>query len=188
MANAFERVDNRHDDYVSALDTDVDLAIDTNYRFGLDYKQRPAGNGNASTASRRSGSSPKAEDVLKQWLGANGDKSLKARSVYRYGRQVDAPAFRPDDITEFNIRIRDGKITGAATDQPGASDVEGEINAKTGAIKFTKKYGMWNWWAKLEYSGRFTPWGILGEWQASGPTSTLSNGRFIMWLDEDDKA
>ena len=127
-------------------------------------------------------------DSLRKWTRDAGKVPVKARGVYRYGyRGGEHPVLR-DDTTSYSLHLVYGKVWGTATDKPGGSTIEGEVDEEKGTVKFLKKYGARNLWAKWEYNGQFTPWGVTGIWHRPGnPASNLrGNGRFIMWLEEDE--
>lgn len=129
--------------------------------------------------------------TIKKWAGnsASEPTPVRARGIYRYGNQDVPDSTLGDDSTEFSLTRYFGKVWGTASDWPGHSQIEGEIDEENGTICFTKKYGARNLWTTWAYHGRFTPWGIIGIWHPPNkPDSRYrGNGRFVMWLEEDNE-
>ena len=128
--------------------------------------------------------SPKVCETINKWFHSKGSEPVIARGVFKYG--YIATNDTRCDATNVTLTVSEGKILGSAQDSSGASQIEGHINQEAGTIRFTKSYGASNLWAKWEYNGRFTEWGIVGIWHSPGRPNSWTKGRFVLWLDGDD--
>lgn len=131
---------------------------------------------------------PQVERIVRDWSQFNGKEAFKVRGIYTYGYKPSQSLLtQEDDPTDLTIQLKNGQISGTAEDSAGTSQIEGEINAELGTIRFIKSYGALNFWSQWEYNGRFTEWGVFGIWHVPGtPNSTwLGTGRFALWIDKD---
>lgn len=109
---------------------------------------------------------------------------LLANGFYDYGR--GRSTLRVDHVQYTLSLSPTGTLTGTSSDAVGSASISGSIDPATHAVKFTKQYGLSNFWCKWAYEGVLSEDGrrIWGRWSGAGK---LGEGFWGIWLRSEEE-
>ena len=133
------------------------------------------------------------QDSVKKWYSYGGKRSILAQGIYTYDSTCKDNTSLQTSIVNYSIDVHESRMEGSTGDPAGTAEIRGSIDRNRGTLRFLKSYVRRNKEESLpvwEYSGCFTPCGIVGEWHTPGDPTDRAHlrGKFSIWLREDGDA